>query len=508
MHSAHSMVRSRPLNPNVRPSKPLPALLERTTRLVLDDVALLRDILDHHGSPVSIMLPHPLQNNIAAFKAVLVDAGVTGRVCFPQKVSQSSALLETVSTAAISCESSSLEELQAAMAVGIPGENILASGPAKADDFLYAAARARATVVLDSEEETLRLVSLLQQQALPLTAVFLRLAGFTITTQGRNEPIDEEQLDLSRFGMTPAVVERVTKIIESDLGRQHLDLRGLHFHLDNHSIPDRVRAMEKVFPLIDDLRTRGHDICWLNIGGGFTASYVDTADFAAFLADYKARLRSGEPMMFRAKSFGLDGTAADNCRRGNFYPHDLPIGGSRVLGVLLSARGELGSTIAVALRRRNLRLLVEPGKALLDHAGLVVLKVSGSKTAPDGSVLIQCEGNITHLWEQWIGSEFTVDPIFLPVCSFAEEEPAVGYLSGNLCLESDMLSWRPLAFSQLPRRGDLLVFLNTASYQSTFVDVSTHRRQPPARIAVYESESGLRWISDNRFSPLLLEAGS
>lgn len=450
------------------------------------------------------MLPRRLQENIAAFELVMAEARVAGRVCFPQKVSQSSALLEMASTTAIACESSSLEELQAAMAAGIPGWNILVSGPAKADDLIYAAARARATIVLDSEEETVRLVALLKQQALPLTSIFLRLAGFTVTTEGRNEAIGEERLDLSRFGMTSDALERAISIVESEHGRRHLKLRGVHFHLDNHSIADRVRAMEKAFSFIDEMKKRGLRICYLDIGGGFTASYVDTPDFAAFLVDYKTRLRTGEPMMFRSKSFGLDGTAADESRRGNFYPHDLSISGPPALAALLSSQGANERTMAVALRRRRLRLLVEPGKALLDHVGLIVLEVSGSKRAPDGSVLIQCEGNVTHLWEQWIGSEFTVDPIFLPARLSADGRPAVGYLSGNLCLESDMLSWRPLAFSQFPCRGDLLVFSNTAGYQSTFVEVTTHRRQPPARIVIYESQSGLRWTSDDRFSPLLL----
>jgi len=495
------------LNSNARPAKPLPARLDGLARLVLDNAALLRDMVDHYGSPVNIILPRRFQENIAAFELVLAEAGVAGQVCFPQKVSQSSALLEVASTTTTACESSSLQELQAAMAAGIPGWNILASGPAKADDFMYAAARARATIVLDSEEEIVRLVTLLKQQALPLTSIFLRMAGFMITTQGRNEPIDEERLDLSRFGMTSDALERVISIIESERSQRHVKLRGVHFHLDNHSITDRVRAMEKAFSFIDGLEKRGLYIRYLDIGGGFTASYVDTTDFAEFLLDYKARLRRREPMMFRSKFFGLDGSAADESRRGNFYPHDLSVGGPPALDALLSSQGTNERTMAAALRRRNLRLLVEPGKALLDHVGLVVLEVSGSKTAPDGSVLIQCEGNVTHFWEQWIGSEFTVDPIFLPTRFSAEGGPAVGYLSGNLCLESDMLSWRPLAFSQFPCRGDLLVFLNTAGYQSTFVDVTTHRRQPPARIVIYESGSGLRWTSDDRFSPLLMRKG-
>jgi diaminopimelate decarboxylase len=116
------------------------------------------------------------------------------------------------------------------------------------------------------------------------------------------------------------------------------------------------------------------------------------------------------------------------------------------------------------------------------------MEVKSTKTI-DRDNLIFVDGNINHLSEQWFDSDFMVDPIL------KEKSPQknklqifLAAISGNLCLESDMIAWRKINFQKKPLPGDLLVFINTAGYQMDSNESTFHCIPLPPKINVIKSK--------------------
>jgi len=119
------------------------------------------------------------------------------------------------------------------------------------------------------------------------------------------------------------------------------------------------------------------------------------------------------------------------------------------------------------------------------------------------AILPFCEMNVTHLHEQLVGSEFAVDPILLREKSSGDADKGfVGHLVGNLCMETDVLTWRPVRFGRTPERDDIIVFVNSAGYQMDFVEARTHSIPVPQKIALFRKMGSWRWCRESEFSAL------
>ncbi|MEM7681935.1 MAG: diaminopimelate decarboxylase [Planctomycetota bacterium] len=74
-----------------------------------------------------------------------------------------------------------------------------------------------------------------------------------------------------------------------------LKLTAVHIHIGSpiYSAEPYVRALDKVLPMIDDLREAGHTIDLLDIGGGFAADYETGAspNYADYAKDIVPKLR-------------------------------------------------------------------------------------------------------------------------------------------------------------------------------------------------------------------------
>ena len=94
------------------------------------------------------------------------------------------------------------------------------------------------------------------------------------TTTGRKE---------TKFGVD---IERAQKVFADYADNGSVQLCAIHVHLGSggKTIDPYVAAVEKILPLIDALRSRGHTIEALDLGGGFGADYE--SDTVPSAADY------------------------------------------------------------------------------------------------------------------------------------------------------------------------------------------------------------------------------
>jgi diaminopimelate decarboxylase len=151
--------------------------LDGALREILDSPEFLHGLVSGLGSPLNIVVPGRIVENLARFDDVCRRHHLSGRVYFAHKANRSSALVRELAGTEAGIDVASLAELEHALGAGFTGERIMATGP-KDSEFLWLAARCGAVVNADSRDELLRLGELVTKHGLSPTPVMLRLSGF------------------------------------------------------------------------------------------------------------------------------------------------------------------------------------------------------------------------------------------------------------------------------------------------------------------------------------------
>lgn len=452
----------------------IPARLSQETRSFLDEERMISDLVSGFGSPLNVMFPEAIRENVEAFRSVLETSGLAGDVLFAAKANKSEAALEVAAASEIGVDASSLYEQRAALAHGVPGGKISLSGPLKDPRLMALAIQQGSSIALDSPEEVEQLIRVCAQVLSDApTRVLLR------TSEVTSRP--------TRFGLDRQGLDHAYRLLRDP--RFHVE--GFSFHLDGYSTDERVAATCGAFEELERARSAGFTPDVINIGGGFRVAYVEPEDWEAF----KRRV-SDPTLFFKGQTFG------------HFYPYSSTdskeAGLRKVLGAPFSSSG---STVAETLREASVRIFVEPGRSLLDQAGLTLFRVKGMKTASNGEKLVQVDGNMNHLSEQWFGTDFVPDPILIRRNISLPTTPIAASVAGNTCMESDMVTWRKVNFDATPQAGDILVYANTAGYQMDSNETGFHRLPLPEKVVAYRNTQGQWcWKMDEQFSFLDLNS--
>ncbi len=195
----------------------------------------------------------------------------------------------------------------------------------------------------------------------------------------------------SRFGLTEAeLAAALDRLAEPE----SIMIDGFSFHLSGYDPAPRARLAGELINHCLRVRAAGHPASTISIGGGFAVDYADAEQWRAF-AD------------------GLDGRW---CHGGqgvtSLYPYHSELAGPAMLTRILGT-----DRLADRLRDHGIRLAIEPGRSLLDRAGISVFTVRGIKIREAHGLpyrLITVDGTSLSLSEQWFGSEYVPDPVLWP----------------------------------------------------------------------------------------------
>jgi diaminopimelate decarboxylase len=384
-------------------------------------------------------------------------------------------------------------EVQHALGAGFGPARIMATGP-KSREFLWLAARTGSIVNADSVTELTELAAIVAARRLPPVRVMARLSGFT--TAGTNV-----MSRASRFGIPATGLAALWDALEKH--REQLDFLGVAYHLDTVGLPEKAAALDGCLYAMDQAVERGLSPRAIDIGGGFGVNYLaDGAQWEAWTTELTAAvLGKRPPLTWNGHGYGLRNEGGTVRGALSVYPAHRDVAGPAYLDRLLRAES--------AAHRRQLGTLVldhlydlhtEPGRALLDQCGAVLLRVEEVRDDGRGETLVRVAGNGGDLGLEPHG--VLMDPVHVPRGEPAPEEPAGVYLTGNLCLEADLITRRKVFLPRPPRPGDLLVFANTAGYLMDF-SASRALMQPTARtVAAYRGPGGWQWCLDERYWPV------
>ncbi|WP_371856426.1 alanine racemase [Nocardia anaemiae] len=439
-------------------ARALPARADELERRLLADPNLLGDIAFAIGGPFHVMYPSRVALNIKAFQRAFEQAGVDGVVYYGKKANKAACVARACAEYGAGIDVSSIGELNTALSQGVCGDELMVTGPAKSDDLLWLAVRHRALIAVDSLDELDRLAAITTPAA--AARVLLRV-------------LPKESA--SRFGMTTAELDRAISVIGASgtVGHESIRLHGLSFHLSGYDAVARAEQADDLITRCLDARTLGHPATTISIGGGFGVDYVSASAWSEFTEHANGR------WFHAGKSFD------------SYYPYHFPAPGPAMLSAILEH-----NALAERLRDNEIRLAIEPGRALLDRAGSSVFRVQGSKTRhADGHPyqLLTVDGTSLSLSEQWFDSEYLPDPILWPPRPGELTPTCVGAAS---CLESDMLSWRRIPLPRRAEVGDLLIYPNTAGYQMDSNESAFHELPIPPKVVLHDTGDRLRWTLD------------
>ncbi|MEU4449980.1 alanine racemase [Nocardioides sp. NPDC023903] len=443
---------------------PLPAARHPLAARFLADPAAVDEAIERFGSPLHVVFPQVMAENAASLAGVLRRHGVPYEIFYAHKVNASAALLAEASAAGIGADVASAAELDRALAAGFAPNRIEATGP-KSAAFIERIAAFGVTANADDMWELDRLAA--AAPAGSAVPVLLRLSGFA-----------SPAVPQSRFGIDLADADAALETVRCAPG---LDLRGVAFHLDTADPAARVDALTESMAVVAAAHRKGLRPSVIDIGGGFRQRFVEDPEPFQRYSQALAAAAPGE-LVWPGHDLGLRragavGGAPAAHKYGNHHP------ATDVLERFLTAEIER-RPVAEVLRECMLTLWIEPGKALVDHAGLTLASVLYCKRAASRDlVVLDLSRNQVTPADQ----EVLLDPVLVDGHG---EPPAEGvFLAGRLCLESDLVSRRKVFLESEPSSGDVLAFVNTAAYQMDLSASSAGGHPPPPKVAaVWDGE--------------------
>ncbi|OLU23343.1 amino acid decarboxylase [Pseudomonas sp. PA15(2017)] len=418
------------------------------------------------GSPLHVVLPQIFTENVCRLKKAFTDTGLSGDILFAKKANKADCFARACAQQGIGIDVASSGELGKALAAGVLGKHIGISGPEKPSRLLTEALYHQCLIAIDSVEELVRLTS--------LANVINCNARILLRRKTSNQAN-------SRFGLDTKALAQALDFCQAH--RQALTLEGFSFHLGGYSLEERARCASEAMDLCLQVQKQGIATCRrVNIGGGLPVQYVAPRQWQAFL-------RQDAPEHYHAaKTFG------------EFYPYGGLAQSGQSLVDLLACAVDSGVSLADKARRHGIGLIVEPGRALLDQAGMSFFQVLGVKQreAAQDYALVTVQGSSLSLSEQWFNSEFLPDPILLDSDDQAHCQAVFqACIGASTCLECDMLTWRKIGFPRVLRPGDQLVYLNTAGYQMDSNESPFHEAELPKKVVVdLDADLELQWRLD------------
>jgi diaminopimelate decarboxylase len=467
--------------------------IEPILQSALEQVSVLTQLTDAWGSPLGVVLPQRLTENVAAFRSVYSGHRLTGQIFYAHKANRSSALVRELAATDAGIDVASLGELQHALGAGFVPHRIMATGP-KNREFLWLAARTGVTVGADSAAELAELAALISERALPRVRVMVRLSGFSSS----GVQVGSRR---SRFGTPATAATRALDVIERNT--EALELTGVAFHLDTVGLPEKAVALEGCLAVLDECRLRGLRPWSVDIGGGFGVDYLaDGAQWERYTSALtEAVLGHRASLTWNGYGYGL--RAEGGTVRGslNLYPAHRPVSGAAYLDRLLRTMApDERRPLGELLLDNMYDLHVEPGRALLDQCGMVLATVLEVRDEDDGDTIVRldCNARDVSLEEHGV----LMDPVVVHREGAAGAGPVGAYLFGNLCLEADLLTRRKVFLPSRPRAGDLLAFVNTAGYLMDFSATRAMRQPIGRKVAMYRDDGAWRWCLDERYWPV------
>jgi diaminopimelate decarboxylase len=371
----------------------------------------LSELAAEVGTPAYVYSTATLLRHARVFRSAL--RGLDVLACFAVKAAPNLALLSLFAREGYGFDIVSGGELfRALQAGGDPGK-IVFSGVGKRQDEMAAALDAGIFQFNCESEEELRQLSQVAARRKLVAPVAIRVNP---DVDARTHPHVATALSSSKFGVPSARARKAYRLAASLPG---IRVVGVACHIGSQiaSVKPFVEAATKMRGLVQQLRSDGHDILRLDMGGGLGVPYGD--------------------------------------------------------GPQPASPSQYGEALVRALRGLDVKVLVEPGRLLVANAGVLLSRVLLRKQGQGARRFVVIDAGMNDLLRPALyQAHHDLEPVGRP-----RKGTEVVDVVGPVCESADVLAKR----RRLPplEGGDLIVLRTAGAYGMAMASQYNARPRPP-----------------------------
>ncbi len=238
----------------------------RAEELYCEDLPVSR-LAEEFGTPLWIYSKSFLLGQLRQIQEAFAAADPV--ICYSVKANSNLSILKTMADAGSSFDVVSGGELYRVKAAGADTTKVVFAGVGKTDEEIRFALESQILMFDVESEAELDAIAAIAGDMGVVGPIALRLnpdvdaKTHAKTTTGKKG---------NKFGMD---IERFEELAAKVLRDPRLKLLGIHMHLGSPILTTEpyAEAGAKAVDVVNGLRAKGHDIQWLNLGGGFGISY-------------------------------------------------------------------------------------------------------------------------------------------------------------------------------------------------------------------------------------------
>ncbi len=394
-------------------------------RLVCEGVSL-EDIAKEFGTPLYVYSKQSIVDHCRHIERAF--GGQDHLTCYAAKANSNPALMRVIAAEGLGADVVSRGELYLALKAGFPPDKITYSSVGKRDDEIAFALESDILAFNVESFEELEVLSRIASASGKAARILLRV-NLDIEAGGHSH-ISTGKME-HKFGIEWG---KAAEALRRARSMPNIEVRGIHSHIGSQitRVDTFVKAAEALVGLVRQLRNEGIDIKDLDFGGGFGVQY-----------------------------------------RGYVRHPGLP--GEEAEELDLSA-ATLVQAVLPILRESGCRLSIQPGRSIIAHAGVLLVKVLYRKET-GRKVFIVVDGGMNDLIRP---SLYNAYHQIVPL-SVRESLVETVDVVGPLCESGDFFALdRRLMRVQ---RGEYLALMCTGAYG--YVLSSNYNARPrPAEVLV------------------------
>ncbi len=238
----------------------------RDRTLFCEDVPV-PELAEKYGTPLYVYSQATLLHHLKQVQTAFAEAKPI--ICYSVKANGNLSICRLMGQHGADFDVTSLGEFQRAQKAGGSGAKIVFAGVGKSDAEIEFALKNNVFLFdVESEQELATIGTIAQKLSVK--------ANVALRVNPDLPPKTHIKTDTSvkgvKFGLD---IENIVEVAKSMVGHPGLAIVGLHMHLGSPVLkaePYRQGA-EKGVKLIQQFRAQGHDIQYLNMGGGFGINY-------------------------------------------------------------------------------------------------------------------------------------------------------------------------------------------------------------------------------------------
>jgi diaminopimelate decarboxylase len=229
----------------------------------------VRELAEKYGTPLYIYSYRTIERHFKAYDEAY--KAYPHIICYALKANTNGAILRILARNGGGADIVSGGELYRALQAGIPSDKIVYAGVGKSEEEIRFALAAKILMFNVESEDELKEIDRVAGTMRKKAPIALRVNP---DIDPRTHPYISTGLKESKFGIP---IEDALEDYRVASKLRHIRIVGVHKHIGSQitELSPFVDAMKRILALVDELKRRGFDIRYLDIGGGLGIPYLD-----------------------------------------------------------------------------------------------------------------------------------------------------------------------------------------------------------------------------------------